>query len=91
MSEPTYSGSPRPPLRQLAGEGQLAGDDDGTVGPALRGAEATGAGAPHTGDLVIDAALTHLAEVGDDDPDALVLAGGQLESALRARLSDLGG
>lgn len=52
---------------------------------------------PHTGDLVIDAAVAHLAEAsaapagrGTVDLDALVAAGEALHASLRGRLDDLG-
>ncbi|HRC41807.1 hypothetical protein [Nostocoides sp.] len=46
---------------------------------------------PHTGDLVIDAALQELAAAQAADVDAVLAAGSALESVLRARLGDLAG
>lgn len=57
--------------------------------------EAPGQGAsapaPETGDLVIDAALRDLAEAPEDDLDAQVERGEQVQRTLQGRLSDLGG
>jgi hypothetical protein len=47
--------------------------------------------APETGDLVIDAALRDLAEAPEDDLDAQVERGEQVQRTLQGRLSDLGG
>ena len=51
----------------------------------------TAAPAPETGDLVIDAALRDLAEAPEDDLDAQVERGEQVQRTLQGRLSDLGG
>ncbi|CAN7412628.1 hypothetical protein [Knoellia sp. LjRoot47] len=47
--------------------------------------------APETGDLVIDAALRDLAEAPENDLDAQVERGEQVQRTLQGRLSDLGG
>lgn len=47
--------------------------------------------APETGDLVIDAALRDLAAAPEDDLDAQIDKGEQVQSTLQGRLSDLGG
>jgi hypothetical protein len=54
-------------------------------------AQTTGEGAPETGDLVIDAALRDLADTPDDDLDAQIERGEQVQRTLQGRLSDLGG
>ena len=43
------------------------------------------------GDLVIDASLRDLAEAPDDDLDAQIERGEQVQRTLQGRLSDLGG
>ena len=53
--------------------------------------DSTQAPAPETGDLVIDAALRNLAEAPEDDLDAQVERGEQVQRTLQGRLSDLGG
>lgn len=49
------------------------------------------AAAPETGDLVIDAALRDLAEAPQDDLDAQIERGEQVQRTLQGRLGDLGG
>ncbi len=49
------------------------------------------AGAPETGDLVIDAALGELAVTPMDDLDAQIEAGEHVQRTLQSRLGDLGG
>ena len=53
--------------------------------------DSTQAPAPEPGDLVIDAALRNLAEAPEDDLDAQVERGEQVQRTLQGRLSDLGG
>ena len=53
--------------------------------------QTTTQGAPETGDLVIDAALRDLADTPDDDLDAQIERGEQVQRTLQGRLSDLGG
>ena len=48
-------------------------------------------GAPETGDLVIDAALRDLAATPEDDLDAQIDRGEQVQRTLQGRLGDLGG
>jgi hypothetical protein len=48
-------------------------------------------GAPETGDLVIDASLRDLAAVPEDDLDAQIERGEQVQRTLQGRLGDLGG
>lgn len=47
------------------------------------------AGAPVTGDPVVDAALQLLTRADDDDVDAQIAAGERLEGDLTTRLTDL--
>ncbi len=47
------------------------------------------AGAPVTGDPVVDAALQLLTRADDDDVDAQIAAGERLEDDLTTRLTDL--
>ncbi|GGB68467.1 hypothetical protein N798_08770 [Knoellia flava TL1] len=68
-----------------AGETDDTGSADGAEAPTQ------GAPAPETGDLVIDAALRDLAEAPEDDLDAQVERGEQVQRTLQGRLSDLGG
>ncbi|KGN42582.1 hypothetical protein [Knoellia aerolata] len=50
-----------------------------------------GSDAPETGDLVIDAALRDLAAAPEDDLDAQIERGEQVQRTLQGRLGDLGG
>ncbi|QIM21059.1 hypothetical protein G7075_07805 [Phycicoccus sp. HDW14] len=46
---------------------------------------------PETGDIVIDSALGALAAVPEEDLDARLAAGEEVQRTLRSRLGDLGG
>ncbi|MFW5474364.1 hypothetical protein ACOCJ5_13735 [Knoellia sp. CPCC 206450] len=67
------------------------GASDGDSAGTEAGAPGQGSPAPETGDLVIDAALRDLAEAPEDDLDAQVERGEQVQRTLQGRLSDLGG
>ena len=58
----------------------------GSAGPSGAGSDA-----PETGDLVIDAALRDLAAAPEDDLDAQIERGEQVQRTLQGRLGDLGG
>ncbi|WP_035915215.1 hypothetical protein [Knoellia sinensis] len=64
-------------------------EDPRAVEPAAPDASAESA--PETGDLVIDAALRDLAAASEDDLDAQIEKGEQVQRTLQGRLSDLGG
>ncbi|GAA4121035.1 hypothetical protein GCM10022415_23300 [Knoellia locipacati] len=66
-------------------------DNGEPVEPEVTDAGSTHAPAPETGDLVIDAALRDLAEAPENDLDAQVERGEQVQRTLQGRLSDLGG
>ncbi|WP_404382246.1 hypothetical protein LL946_15600 [Knoellia locipacati] len=66
-------------------------EDVADEGPAPAPGAASATPAPETGDLVIDAALRDLAEAPEDDLDAQVERGEQVQRTLQGRLSDLGG
>ena len=70
--------------------GSAPTDTDAT-GPEDTDGGSTQTPAPETGDLVIDAALRDLAEAPEDDLDAQVERGEQVQRTLQGRLSDLGG
>ncbi|MDT0215377.1 hypothetical protein Q9R29_15905 [Rothia sp. ARF10] len=77
-----HPGSDEP---ETAGETVDTGSTDEVEAPTQS------APAPETGDLVIDAALRDLAEAPEDDLDAQVERGEQVQRTLQGRLSDLGG
>ena len=92
MSEHVHeNGEPSEPDSSVARQvGRVANDTYPTASEGTD-VDSTQAPAPETGDLVIDAALRNLAEAPEDDLDAQVERGEQVQRTLQGRLSDLGG
>ncbi|KRE40086.1 hypothetical protein [Knoellia sp. Soil729] len=78
-------------MNEQTTQAQAADVPEQPAPPEATPAAATEHAAPETGDLVIDAALRDLADTPDDDLDAQIERGEQVQRTLQGRLSDLGG
>ncbi|MFW5471608.1 hypothetical protein ACOCJ4_16360 [Knoellia sp. CPCC 206435] len=79
--EPQESDVPESGGSQESASSDLSAPDPG----------APDSGAPETGDLVIDASLRDLASAPEDDLDAQIERGEQVQRTLQGRLGNLGG